>query len=611
LVARGFRLWVFAALVLGCQGVAGALTVQLSADRTRVGVGDVFSVTVAMTIEDGADVPDPDLKLPPGFDVISSRSSTFTSISIVNGAVSQTRSVNVVSTVRGNKEGAFTLGPATMTTGGRTMRSQAIRIDVLKGLSKSRTTAQPSQDAVSTDQLRESEENLFIKATLDQKTVYVGEQILLSYDLYSRYRIQNPRFGVVPSYTGFWAEKVFEASRLEQRPEVVNGKSFNKSRLKQIALFPTVPGTQKLEQMEFVCDVPIRSRRRSVFDVDDFFSWDPFRSRQVTVRAPDLEIEVLSLPGGAPDEFSGGVGIFRISATPSLTSVTQGDPVTVNVVVSGKGNLHGVGEPTRPGTTDFKFYDPKGSVVTRVEGTVLAGEKAFEYVTIPTSSGEVTLPPFRFAYFDPKKERYQVLKTQPIVMSVTPGEKTQQVTLMTAPSGSAVQVVGEDIRYIKADVFALENHASYLHQSGVFWSLQLVPLVCLFVAWQFRKRQLVLAGDVGLARKLRSRGEAKKRLSGARSLVESDGVSFYAEIRRALSAFLADRVNLDIQELTAAQARKALEEQAVTASVIESVVSVLDACDFARFAPGAGGTEDRVTLLEKVESLIDALERAT
>ena len=597
------------ALLLTMAGSARALTVQLSADRTRVGVGDVFSVTVAMTIEDGADVPTPGLHLPPGFDLMGSQSSTSTSISIVNGAVSQTRTVNVVRTVRGNKEGTFTLGPAEVESGGKKVRSQNIRVEIVKELSKPRTTANSARESVTTQ--REIEDNLFLKATTDRKSVYVGEQLLLSYDLYSRYQIQNPRFGVVPSYAGFWVEKVFEASRLEQRPEVVNGKSYNKSRLKQMALFPTVPGVQKLSQMEFVCDVPIRSRRRSVFDVDDFFSWDPFRSQQVTVRASDLEIEARSLPGGAPRSFSGGVGVFSISARAALTKVTQGDPVTIIVVVDGKGNVHGIGDPARPATNDFKFYNPKGIVETQIQGTLLSGVKTFEYVAIPTASGQVTLPPFRFAYFDPKKERYQELQTEPILFEVSPAEKTQQVRLMTAPVGSAVQLIGEDIRYIKADVPALESQTNYLHRSGLFWSFQALPLLSLVAAWQWRRRQSILEGDVGLARKRRSRSEAKKRLSGARSLLESDGALFYAEIHRALSAFLADRVNLDTAELTSAQAKEVLRAQSVKSSTVHEVVSVLDTCDFARFAPGTGGSADRVTLLSQVETLIDALEKAT
>ena len=117
------------ALLLTMAGSARALTVQLSADRTRVGVGDVFSVTVAMTIEDGADVPTPGLHLPPGFDLMGSQSSTSTSISIVNGAVSQTRTVNVVRTVRGNKEGTFTLGPAEVESGAERLAARSSHLD--------------------------------------------------------------------------------------------------------------------------------------------------------------------------------------------------------------------------------------------------------------------------------------------------------------------------------------------------------------------------------------------------------------------------------------------------------------------------------------------------
>ena len=584
--------------------------IQLSADRTRVAVGDVFAITVAMTVDDGSAVPDPDLTLPPEFDLVSSRSSTSTSISIVQGTVSQTRGVNVISTVRANKVGMFTVGPASVKSEGKTLRSQAIRVEVVKGLSRSRTTANTGQNAVSVDQLKEIEENLFIRATSDRASVYVGEQILLSYDLYSRYRIQNPRFGTVPSYTGFWAESVFEASRLEQRAEVVNGRSFNKSRLKQVVLFPTVPGEQKLEQLEFICDIPIRSRRRSVFDRDDFFSWDPFRSRQITVRASDLKIKVRSLPKGAPDSFSGGVGEFEISAALSSTQMTQGDPVTVKVVVRGKGNIHGVGEPLRPRSSEFKFYDPKGTAETQLQGTILTGSKIFEYVAIPLTNGQITLPPFELSYFDPERERYVTVRTIPIPLDVTPAEKIEQVAMTTA-AGTAVQLMGEDIRYIKADVTNLRDHSTYLHTSSLFWSLHAFPVLGLFFAWQWRRHQLRLSGDVAYARRRRSKGEAQKRLSEARRLLGDEGVLFHSEIYRSLSAFLADRINLEVTDLTAEQAKQALVVKSVAPALIEQVVEIFAACDYARFAPGAASIVDRQNLLNQTEILIDALEQAT
>ena len=589
-------------------GGARSLTVQLSADRARVGVGDVFTVTVAMTIDDGDSAPDPDLALPSGFDLVGSRSSTSTSISIVQGAVSQTKTVNVVSTIRANQEGDFTIGPATVRSGGKTLRSQAIRVDVTKAQPRPRASTTPGQQAVSTDQLREIEQNLFIRATPDRESVFVGEQILVTYDLFSRYRIQNPRFGVIPSFTGFWAEKVFEASRLEQRPEVVNGHSFKKSRLKQIALFPTLPGKQKLEQLEFICDIPVRSQRRSLFDVDDFFSWDPFRSRQVKVRASDLEVLVKPLPDGGPASFSGGVGVFEISAALSSDQAAEGDPLTVKVVVKGRGNIHGVGDPARPKTDQFRFYDPKGTAETQMDETVLKGTKSFDYVIIPTASGAIDLPPFELAYFDPAVEKYRTVTTRPISVFVTPAEKVEQVS-MTTVLGTAVQLVGEDIQYIKADAMTLRDHADYLHTSSLYWSLNALSLVGLLAAWHWRRRQLMLEGDVAYARKRRSSGEARRRLSKSRSLLGADSTVFHSEVYRTLSNFLADRANLDISDLTTEQARCLLVERNVDLGLVDRVAGVFERCDFARFASADSGAADREGLLSQVEALIGELER--
>ena len=588
---------------------ANSMTVQLSADRTRIGVGDAFSVTVSMSIDDGSTAPDPDLSLPRQFDLVATRSSTSTSISIVNGAVTQTRTVNVISTVRANEEGRFTLGPATVVSNGKAYRSRAIQVEVVQGGSRPRASSTPGQGSVTADQLEEIEQNLFISASADRESVYVGEQILLSYDLYSRYRIQNPKFGAVPSYTGFWAEPVFEASRLEQRPETVNGRSYNTSRLKQVALFPTVPGSQKIEQLEFICDIPVRSRRRSLFDPDDFFNWDPFRSRQVTVRSEDITFTVKSLPGGAPSSFGGGVGDFSISAQAVKSGVTQGDPLTVQVVVEGYGNIHGVSEPMKPSTDQFKFYDPKANVETSIDGARVGGKKTFEYVVIPTASGRIELPPFEMAYFSPGRTRYDVARTQPIALDVTPAQKVEQVAI-AAPSGKAVQLVGEDIRFIKPDQAGLSDQAGYLHETPIFWALNGLPGLGLFAAWMWRRRQLKLEGDVAYARKRRSRGEAAKRLGNARELLSDEGAAFYSEIHRTLSSFLADRMNLEVSGLTSADVNSLLVGRGVDQAVIDQVVEIIQTCDQARYAPSAAQAADRQNLLDRTTGVIDTLEQA-
>ena len=230
-------------------------------------------------------------------------------------------------------------------------------------------------------------------------------------------------------------------------------------------------------------------------------------------------------------------------------------------------------------------------------------------MAIPSTSGRVQLPSFELADFDPSAKQYATARTGKITLDVTPGQEVAQVS-MAAPTGKSVELMGEDIRFIKPDITYLADQSLYLHQSGWIWSLNGLPALGLLIAWQWRRRQQQLLGDVAYVRKRRSRTEADRRLGEARHLQEGDGVGFHTEIQSTVSAFLSDRLNLDVAGLTADQAPALLTEKTVDAVVITQVVEVLQACDYARFAPGASDVSDRADLLNKTQVLIDALERA-
>jgi hypothetical protein len=50
------------------------------------------------------------------------------------------------------------------------------------------------------------------------------------------------------------------------------------------------------------------------------------------------------------------------------------------------------------------------------------GEKTIEMVVIPRQAGVVSIPAFRFEYFDPKQKKYVVESTPPLELRVTPGK---------------------------------------------------------------------------------------------------------------------------------------------------------------------------------------------
>ncbi len=605
---RGREIWIFLCGVLfallWAQGAdAQDVTVQASVDRARVEVGDLIQFTVEVAAAQMGSVSAPQVPTPDGMQLTGSTSSTSMSVSIVNGAMTTKRTTAYVFSFRAQRAGTYVLGPAQLAHEGKTIRSDQVRVEVVKRSGRPQTRPAPSTGrSMGRSEIREIEQNLFLQAIPEKRVVYVGEQVGVTYKLFTRYDLRNVQYGHVPTFTGFWAETVFDAQRLNMQREVVDGRAFNTALLKRLALFPTTAGKHALEQLEVNCEIVAGRRSRSLF------GFDPFDTQQVTVRSGDIEIEVKPLPAGAPKGFGGAVGQFEMRAEAIPGTVKAGDPVAVKVVVQGAGNLHAIAEPARPERSGFKFYDPKTNLETRKQGTRISGQKTFEYVAIPQKAGQVILPPFTLAYFDPGQGRYKTVRTKSIALHVTPGELAPQP--VDGLRGEEVRALGSDIRYIKPDRIHLADQGLLLYQRSGFWLLQLVPILGVAGAYAYRRHRVRLEGDVAYARRRRSRSEAQRRLGKTKGLMEAgDSAGFYGGVHRSLSQFIADRTNRAAAGLTADHIGAVLEEHGVDAQVIAGVQDVFGQCDQARFAPGQISAEQMQALFAQTEDLIGALER--
>lgn len=609
MVMHGRGKWVFLCgilfTLLQVQGAdAQDVTVQASVDRTRVEAGDLIQFTVAIEAAQMGSVSAPQVPTPDGLQLTGSTSSTSMSVNIVNGAMTTKRTTTYVFSFRAQRPGSYVLGPAQLTHGGKTVRSDQVRVEVAKRSGRPQTRPAPSTGrSMGRSEIREIEQNLFLQAIPEKRVVYVGEQVGVTYKLFTRYDLRNVQYGHVPTFTGFWAETVFDAQRLNMQREVVDGRAFNTAMLKRLALFPTTAGKHALEQLEVNCEIVAGRRSRSLFDFDPFGG-----TQQVAVRSGDIEIEVKPLPAGAPKGFGGAVGQFEMRAEALPGKVKAGDPVAVKVVVQGAGNLHAIDEPVRPERSGFKFYDPKTNLETQKQGTRLGGKKTFEYVAIPQKAGQVILRPFTLAYFDPVQERYKTVQTKPIMLHVTPGELAPQP--VDGLRGEEVRALGNDIRYIKPDRMHLADQSLLLYQRGGFWLLQLAPVFGVAGAYAYRRHRARLEGDVAYARRRRSRSEAQRRMGKAKGLMEAgDSAGFHGEVHRSLAQFVADRTNRVAAGLTADQIGAVLVERGVDAQVIAGVQDVFGQCDQARFAPGQISAEQMQKLFAQTEDLIGALER--
>lgn len=595
--------WLFVLLVSGGVAQAESPRLDVSVDRTRVEVGEQVTLTVTLTA--GGDVPAPELPVPETFDVVGRSSYTTQEINIANGRVVTTRNHSYVYSLTARREGSFVIGPAHVLHEGRRLESSKVRVNVVKPGRRpgTRPAPVPGQDPGDSygDDL---EEDLFVATTVDRKKAYVGEQVTVTYKLYTRRTLRNIGYGRLPSYTGFWSETLFDAQRASFDREVHNGREFNVMRLKTMALFPTASGVKSLDVLEVVCQVQDRARRRNLFDMDDFFGFGA--GREVRARSEDVKIEVSPLPAGAPAGFSGAVGRFDVSVEASPVDVRTGDPIAVKVRVRGTGNLNAVGEPVRPEGDAFKFYDPNSNVSSRDSDGRIGGEKTFEYVAIPNRAGSARIGPFLLVHFDPEKQRYRTARSRVVSVNVNPGR--QQAASGAVMGRREIEMLGRDIRHLKPDLGHLEDHGRPIVRSAWFWTVQLVPVLGFFGIFAYKRHRDRLMVDVAYARRRRSGPEARKRLTRARKrLREKDGVAFYVEIDRALAQFLADRLNLPVAGMTRESAARALREQDVPDPIVSQAQDVFRRCDYARFASVRIPEKEREEIYNAAAALIDAL----
>jgi BatD DUF11 like domain len=174
------------------------------------------------------------------------------------------------------------------------------------------------------------------------------------------------------------------------------------------------------------------SRRRGSLR-DPFFP-DPFGTRRegddrpIRALAKPLKITVLPIPtAGRPAAFAGAVGeSFGIEVTAKRSVVRVGEPIELTVLIRGGSGLDTAGLPPLSEEVGFPprdfSYDPTPPAGTWNAKT---NEKSFTITIRPLHESIREIPPFQFAWFNPKKEAFQITRSDPISLQVQP---TQLVT---------------------------------------------------------------------------------------------------------------------------------------------------------------------------------------
>ncbi|MFH1799800.1 MAG: BatD family protein [Candidatus Omnitrophota bacterium] len=609
--------------------------VSASLNKRSVQVGEEVRLSIRVTGQ-SMNLQAPRLPQLDGFETYYTGRASH--ISIVNG-VSSTN-VEFSYTLIPQRAGRFTLSPIEVRAGQSVFRTEPLEIQVLGGQNQALGTQVPSQRVVTPSSTSSpvtqpvfqdqapvmppgTDDNIFVQALVDRKTLYQNEQVLLTYSLFTRYDTRYEGFDKEPETSGFWIEE-FPMGRDVPRETVrMNGKRYIKADVKKLALFPTAPGNYTIQPGSLKVSIREEPQGASAFDEffsDSFFTGGAFFARRQDrlLTPPPIQLVVKPLPeNGKPASFQGAVGTFRLSATIDKDKVKQNEPVMLKMVIEGEGNIETITRPKIPELTGFKTYDSDTNSKLFQTENVIGGTKSFEIVFIPKEEGNSFVPPLEFSYFDPRQEKYVTLKTPNFPIQVEHSDQNFQMPQELTGNAifqKRVKSEGKDIRYIDEKLpETFSAHAVDWVYTVLMWG-DLLLFVLLLVLWVKDRQDRLFSKDQALRRRKTARRTASVNINRLKKLAHSskdeDTAAFFVELEKAMVQYIADKWNLSTYGVT----RQDLEETLAAHfgaedAHLKDVFELYHLCDESRFGKGSIPQASKKIGLKIFQDTVNRIER--
>ncbi len=518
-----------------------------------------------------------------GFRIVSGpMQSSSSSVQVINGEVTRTQSYTYTYILMPVDEGSFSISPAEAVINGDTYHSNSLSITVLESDDPPPAVDDPSRPV---ETIPEDDSELFIRAYASKANPFQGEQVTIMYKIYTRVSVTQYSIDRLPSYQGFWSEDITDYDRA-RHPETktIDGQRYQVAEIRRVALFPQRSGKLTIEPLEVECFVRRTARRRDGSWFDDFFS-DRQTARK-TIRSNPVTFEVKPLPvQNRPSSFKGLVGDFTMSASIDNDQIQTNDATSLNVKITGKGNLSMADPPAVNFPTNLDVYDPRISDDIRTTTAGVSGSRNYEYLLIPRTEGEFEIPSIELSYFSPESEKYKTLSSAPFLITVEGGPSA--VTASERTAREDVKYIGSDIRYIYPENISLQPVGTIFFRSPLFYALIALPVLIFIVFIVLYYKKLRNESNLATLRTKQANRAAKKRLKLAGKLLQKNkDAEFYDEIFKTLWGYVSDKMNIPVSELNKDNVKENLTAKKVPDSIIKEFISTLDHCEYARFAPG-------------------------
>jgi hypothetical protein len=530
------------------------------------------------------------------FDVLNGpNQSSSSSISIINGKMTQSSSYTYTYTLAAKKEGQFTIPGVVFSVEGNQVKANSVTINVVEGGGGGATagagngrnqTQQRAQTSQSFDK-----RDVFVKAYCSNNNPYVGEQVIITHKLYvgpsvnGGYQVTSVN---APTQSGLWSYTLGNPDAEAPRSyETIDGKKFTVFEVRRTAVFPQKSGKITVTPFEigFLARVIYTQQSNDPFDM--FFGGRQYaQDYELDLKSNSVVLNCKALPeAGKPEDFSGLSGNFTISSNLSRNELKTNDAANLTITINGTGNLQHVEAPVIDFPADFDVTDPKITDNINTRGNAVTGSRTFEYILIPREPGEFTIPAASFSYFDTKSHSYKTLTTDSYKMKVEKGKGGGVTT--SSSNQKDIKFLSKDIRYIKTSGNAFHPKRSEFFGSPWFYVGMILPFLLLIIFIIIWRKTMETKQNVVLLKDKRANKVAKRRLKRAGQLLKTgQKEEFYVEISQVLWGYMSDKFHIPLSQLSMDTVEEKLKEKQVDEESVKEFLETLNQCEFARFAPG-------------------------
>lgn len=541
------------------------------------------------------------------------------SVSIINGKRESNTTTTYTYFLQSLNTGTITIPVAKVNVDNRTYYTKAVNIKVEnEPTMQQRATNNPNYNPYNNQPkvTKVDDKAVFVRAIPNKTKVALGEEIIISYKIYTLVPISEYQVDKFPSSQGFWVEELDNQVTPSLEKEVIDGKQYQVATLRRVLVYPQKTGKLKIASMGLEVLAHIqkgtqRSQRQSTGDAffDAFFN-DPFFSRVTPVfetvnkklKTNALEIEVTPLPA-TNATYSGAVGQFTISSKIDTTHCKTNEAITLEYTVKGSGNLSLIDNLNLQLPDEFEVFEPKISDNITKTAAGQKGERTFQYVIIPRVEGSFKVPELEFTYFNPETNEYETLTTEEYTLNIAKGNN----------SNDFANQLSENERYRNMDVIDNPAHQSPTvlskpFHSFIFYSIIVLIILLLIIMIKLTKTQIEKNKDIVGIKLKKANKVAVKRLKQSRLYLNNKEFDkFENEIGQALWNYLSDKFKIAKYDLNLENIRLQLQNSKLEEELLNKTISVLEKCEYVRFSQNKG-TELYEELYSQTEDVITEIE---